>query len=298
MKVSRGLAAGTAVALATLTATGCGGGSAAGSGVTVVASFYPLAYVAGQVGGDLVEVADLTQPGVEPHDLELKPQQLAAVQDADVLLYESGFQAAVDDAVGQADRADSATLDVTDVVTLHPLPGTDTPDPHVWLDPQAMTAITAAVVDRLSTADPTHARTYARNGAALNDRLHALDRDFRVGLADCEVRQVVTGHAAFGYLTARYGLTQVPIAAVDPSSEPSAEQLARISDLVRRDDISTVFTEELSSPRVADTIAAETGARTATLSPVEGLSSTTADDDYFSLMRRNLAALRAANRCA
>ncbi|MFY0409756.1 metal ABC transporter substrate-binding protein, partial [Solicola sp. PLA-1-18] len=289
-----------------LAACGSGGtgSSDADSGPRVAASFYPFAYVVEQVGGTAVDVENLTSPGTEPHDLELKPRQVADVQDADLVVYETGFQAAVDEAVEQGDLSEDQRLDVADVVTLldasedgaesdghdhaegeehsHDEEGHDhgSTDPHVWLDPANMAKITDAVVERLSDIDPDQAATFEKNGTAFKARLTELDTSFRQGLAQCETRDIVTSHAAFGYLAKAYDLTQVPIAGIEPGNEPTAAQLADITRLVRQDGITTVFTEELASPAVADTVASETGATTATLSPIEGLTDDTADETY------------------
>lgn len=291
----------------------CGTSSGAGNGndgkPTIAASFYPFAYVAERVGGSFVTVENLTSPGVEPHDVELKPKQVADVQDADLVVYEQDFQAAVDAAVDQADRSEDGTLDVASVVTLKPVQsgaaeegheedGHGDEDPHAWLDPDNMIAITKAVETKLSTIDPVHAADYAANAAALEAELTTLSADFATGLETCRTRTIVTSHAAFQYLAARYELTQVPIAGIDPSNEPSPAQLASITKLVRNEGITTIFTEELVSPAIADTIADETGVATATLDPIEGLSDDTADETYVTLMEKNLAALKKANSCS
>lgn len=290
------------------------GGGAGGDKVSVAAAFYPFAYAVQQVGGDLVDVDNLTSPGVEPHDLELRPKQVAAVQDADLVVFEEHFQNAVDEAVDQADRSDDDTVDVADVVTLRPTQaggeeehGDDhaeedhdhgDEDPHTWLDPDNMIAITKAVESRLSTIDPDHADEYAANATAFESELTALGDDFATSLKTCRTRTIVTSHAAFQYLAARYDLTQVPIAGIDPSNEPSPAQLADITQLVRAQGITTIFTEELVSPAIADTIAKETGATTATLDPIEGLSDKTKSETYLTLMRKNLDTLTKANGCS
>jgi zinc transport system substrate-binding protein len=296
-----GVAAGVAAGALLLGGCGMAGGSdGSDSGVSVVAAAYPFAFVAERVGGNGVDVDNLTSPGVEPHDIELTPQQVADVSEADLLVYEQSFQPAVDAAVEQAGLSDDATLDVADVV---PVDATgaedeDAPDPHVWLDPLRMVAITRAVADRLSAVDPGHERTYQANAADLVDDLQALDRAYSRGLADCERTTVVTAHDAFDYLAARYGLDMVPISGIDPTQEPSPGQQAEIADTVEADGITTVFTEELVSPAVTQSIADETGATTATLSPIEGLTDETSDQDYLSLMRANLHALEEANGCS
>ena len=290
----------------------CGSSSKGADGTTsVVASFYPFAYVAEQVGGSHVDVENLTSPGVEPHDLELKPKQVGDVQNANLVVYEKHFQAAVDDAVKQADRSKKDTLDVASVVKLKPLQagaeeghdhgdeGHDPAeeDPHTWLDPQNMVAVTKAVEAKLSAVDPDHASEYAANAAKLTSELETLGTDFATGLKTCRSRTIVTSHAAFQYLAARYDLKQVPIAGIDPANEPSPSQLADITKLVRKEKITTVFTEELVSPAIAETIAKEAGVKTATLDPIEGLSDKTKDQTYLTLMRKNLETLRKANSC-
>ena len=303
------------IALLASCGSSAGSDDAGGSGtVSIAASFYPFAYVAEQVGGQHVDVENLTSPGTEPHDLELKPKQVGAVQDADLVVFEEHFQAAVDEAVDQADRSDDGTLDVASVVTLKPTQaggeeehadeeGHDEhdhgdEDPHTWLDPDNMIAITKAMESKLSTIDPDHAADYAANAARLEAELTTLSTDFETGLKTCTTRTIVTSHAAFQYLAARYDLTQVPIAGIDPSNEPSPAQLADITKLVKAQGITTIFTEELVSPAIADTIAKETGATTATLDPIEGLSADTKGETYLTLMRKNLDTLKKANGCS
>jgi len=160
-----------------------------------------------------------------------------------------------------------------------------------------MIAVAKAVEKRLSAADPDHANAFAANSRRLERELTRLDAAFSDGVKTCRTRTIVTSHAAFHYLAERYRLTQVPIAGIDPTNEPTPSQLADISALVKREGITTIFTEELVSPAIADTVARETGARTATLDPIEGLG----DNDgatYLTLMERNLDAIRTANGCS
>lgn len=288
----------------------CGANGKDDGKTSVVASFYPYAFVAEQVGGSFVNVQNLTAPGAEPHDLELKPKQVAAVQEADLVIYQTDFQPAVDTAVDQAKRSKKNTIDVATHITLDPSSAEEegheeetadedhaATDPHVWLDPVNMRVITNAVETQLSEADPAHADTYRANADKLLAKLDGLNADFEQGLATCRTRTIVTSHAAFHYLAAQYDLTQEPIAGIDPSNEPSPSQLADITDLVREQGITTIFTEELVSPAIADTIARETGATTATLDPIEGLSDDTKDETYVTLMEKNLATLTKANSC-
>jgi zinc transport system substrate-binding protein len=259
----------------------CAGCGPAGGPRSVVAAFYPLAYAAEQVGGPAFDVRNLTPPGAEPHDVELTPRSVAEIQRAGVVLYLShGFQPAVADAVA---HADGKRIDVLAGLDLKAKAGRT--DPHVWLDPVLYARIVRRVgraLDRPSAA------------AALARRVSNLAREYRRGLAHCARRDFVTSHAAFGYLAARYGLRQIAITGIDPESEPAPRKLASLVRLVRREHVGTVFFERLASPRLAQTIAREAGARTAVLDPIEGLTpnEVRSGATYFSLMRHNLHELR------
>jgi len=268
---------------------GCGSGGSSGGRKTVVAAFYPLAYTAQEIGGPAYDVVNLTPPGAEPHDLELTPRAVGRIESADVVLYLShGFQPAVSKAV---DQASGTTVDVLSGLTLNSAAGQEeglTADPHVWLDPVLFAQLAKHI-----------GRALQRSPAKFDARLSSLDREFRRGLKHCARTEVVTSHAAFGYLAQRYGLQQVPITGLTPESEPSPKQLTSVIKLVKRTHATTVFFETLVSPRLAETVAREVGAHTAVLDPIEGLTPTeqTRGDDYFTLMRRNLANLRKALAC-
>lgn len=290
---------------------GCGAGDADDDRLDVVTSFYPATFLAERIGGDLVDVTTLTSPGTEAHDLELSAKQVIALNEAAVVVHLSQFQPAVDHAVAEAERDPATTADMAAGVA--PLESVEEHehddheghghehaggDPHLWLAPASMITAAETVRDALIAADPEHAEAYERNAAALRGDLEALDAEFRAGLARCERRDFVTSHAAFGHLAHAYDLHQIAISGLDPHAEPSTAALARITDLVRAEGITTVFTERLASPALAETVARETGARTAVLDPIEGLTEETADEDYLSLMRQNLAALQEANGCS
>jgi zinc transport system substrate-binding protein len=271
------------VASLATTLVGCTrqGDRAADGKVSVVASFYPLAEAAQRVGGDQVAVTNLTPPGVEAHDLELRPQDVEAIATADVVLYlGGGFQPAVEDALG-----DAAGMSV---------------DPHVWLDPVLYEGIVRTVERALIDVDPAGASTFRRNADGYLSELGGLDEAFKAGLADCERNVIVTSHAAFGYLAGRYGLTQEAITGLSPEAEPDAQRLAQLEAFVQREGVTTIFTEDQVSPAVAETLAGEAGVTTAVLHPLESLTADqeAAGADYGSLMRENLSALRSALGCA
>jgi zinc transport system substrate-binding protein len=275
---------------------GCGSGAGNG-GTRVVAAFYPLAFAAERVAGDTVEVTNLTPAGVEPHDVELSARDVERIGDADLVVYlGSGFQPALERAV-QSTGADA--VDVLDGLSLageaeyghdgEP-EGEPALDPHVWLDPVRF----AAVVENVARAlgQPERARTLVAG-------LERLDAEFAKGLRDCERRELVTSHAAFGYLADRYRLEQVALTGLSPEAEPTPGELHDVVEEVREHGATTVFFETLVSPRLAETVAREVGAETAVLNPLEGLTQAELDrgEDYFSIMRDNLGALRRALGC-
>ncbi|WP_275002821.1 metal ABC transporter substrate-binding protein [Promicromonospora iranensis] len=311
--------------VASATLAGCSTSGASGSadesdGVTVLASFYPLQYVVQQIGGDLVTVDNLTPPAAEPHDLELSPAQVREIGTADLVVYLSGFQNAVDEGVEA--RAPEHVIDAADAAGLvehaeeqheeehageteeehaehadeHDHGATD---PHFWLDPSRLAAVGQAVADELAAMDPEHADEYAAGAQRLGQQLDELDQEFADGLAACQGATLVTSHAAFGYLADRYALEQVGISELDPEVEPSPARLREIGDVVEERGVKTLYSETLVSPKVTETLASDLGVETAVLDPLEGLSdeATAAGDDYVSVMRANLAELEEGLVC-
>jgi zinc transport system substrate-binding protein len=305
------------VAVAAAAACGAGAGAAdASDRLRVVAAFYPLEFVAERVGGDRVSVTGLASPGADAHEWELAPSQVAAIDSADLVIYLSGFQPSVEGAV--AEYAPEA-FDATGVVPLLTSPesgpeagdgarkgdgeddhggghGTGSTDPHVWLDPDRLATITGAVAERLSVIDPDHAGGYAARAEALRADLAAMDAAYAGGLAGCQRREIVVSHAAFGYLADRYGLRQIAISGLAPEDEPTPQQVAAVVEQAREHGATTVFSEVLAGPEVAELIAEQLGAATATLDPIEGLAPSSRED-YLSLMRANLATLREGLAC-
>jgi zinc transport system substrate-binding protein len=269
---------------------GCGPGGSSSGKQSVAAAFYPLAFAADRLAGSRYNIENLTPPGAEPHDLELTPKKVAEIERADVVLYLShGFQPSVADAV---DQSSGDKVDVLSALQLHAAGAEQeeglTADPHVWLDPVLFESVVRRIAKALD-ASP----------GPLVAELQKLDGEFRAGLSNCTRKEVVTSHAAFGYLAQRYGLRQIAITGLSPEAEPTPKELSDVVRLVKRTHATTVFFETLVSPRLADTVAREIGAKTEVLDPIEGL---TPDEQrggatYFTLMRQNLANLRQALGC-
>ena len=298
----------------TAAASGAGPTAAPSGALTVSTSFYPIQYLAQAIGGEHVAVTSVTPTNVEPHDFELSPKDVTALSASSLVLYVSGFQPSLDDALAQVsgptvvDLAGSVDLVHHDGVeeeheegategateAAHDHGAAAALDPHFWLDPVRMQAAAKAVEAALAQADPAHADDYAANLDTLNATLTDLNTSYSTGLGHCERTTFVTSHAAFGYLADRYSLTQASISGVDPESEPSPAELAEVKKVVESTGTTTIFTEELVSPETAQAVAAETGAQTRVLSPIE---SAPESGDYAGVMRTNLEELRTALSC-
>ncbi len=292
--------------------------------IRVIASFYPLQFVAQEVGGDLVAVDNLTPPGGDPHFVELSPARTRDVGEADVVVTLGGFIAAVDDAIAQRDP--EIVVDAADIVQLMPASVTgghahddessehahegyshdeepdddhahayDTGgyDPHFWLDPVLLAELAVPVADALSQVDPANAEVFAANAADLVERLHELDAQFAEALAPFAGATMITNHTAFGYLAHRYGLNQVGITGLDHHIEPSPARMREIAEMARHYGVSTLFYETLVSPRVVQALANDLGINAVVIDTLEGLTPAgiEAGDDYITIMLRNLDVL-------
>ena len=337
-------AAATALALSACSSTASSGDSSSKDGsLTVMASFYPLKYLAEKIGGEHVSVTSLTPDGAEPHDLELSPKMVDSLSSADAVIYLAGFQSAVDEAIEQ--QAPKTVIDVSSAAELveagtdanhpaeeeaseetqsgeteahdhdheghnhdhegHDHEGHDhadhdhhhdmSADPHFWLDPVRMAKAATLVGDKLAEADSAHADTYKANAKALAEELTTLGDTLVAKTSTCKVKTFVTAHTAFGYLADRTGLTQVGISGLDPDSSPSPARLAEISQIAKEQGVTTIFTEALIDPKVAQTLADDLGITTAVLDPIE--SQTYASKDYAATMNSNIDALTKALDC-
>ena len=327
-------AAATALTLSACTSPSTSnGGSSKDGKLTVMASFYPLQYLAEKIGGEHVSVTSLTPEGAEPHDLELSPKMVDSLSSADAVIYLAGFQSAVDEAIEQ--QAPKTVIDVSSAAKLveagtdanhpsedeedatdeaqsgeteahdHDHEGADhadhdhhhdmSADPHFWLDPTRMANAATLVGDKLAEADSAHADTYKANAKALAEDLNALSDTLVTKTSTCKVKTFVTAHTAFGYLADRTGLTQVGISGLDPESSPSPARLAEIAQIAKEQGVTTIFTEALIDPKVAQTLADDLGITTAVLDPIE--SQTDASKDYTATMNSNIDALTKALDC-
>lgn len=256
---------------------------------TIIATFYPLAYFATQVGSQNFSVISLTPPGIEPHEYEPTPQDLVKIESAAVVIINGGGIDVWAERLAPTWRAQGKK-----VIILN-----DQADPHSWLDPVIAQKEIAAIAETLTAADPTHAAEYQERAKAYQTKLEQLHQEYVAGLAQCATRDLVVSHDAYHYLTTRYNLNLLPIAGLSPDAEPSAKQLADLTEKIKAKDIKYIFFESLTSPKLAETLARETGARTLVLNPIEGLTAEdqAAGKNYDILMRENLQNLRMALVC-
>ncbi|WP_369213652.1 metal ABC transporter substrate-binding protein [Streptomyces flavofungini] len=308
------LASATALGLTALTACSTSAADDKDGKLDVVASFYPMQYLAEQIGGDHVSVTNLTEPGQEPHDLDVSAKQRGQLEESDVALHLKGLQPAVDDAIDQSGiktKVDAAALtsmekhgnEVGGHEHGHEEEGHEGhghghshegADPHIWLDPVKYAEVAEGVGKALEKADPKHAKTYEKNTAKLVKRLGGLDSSFKDGLKDTKSKVFITTHAAFGYLAERYGLTEEAISGLDPEGEPSAKRVKDLQRMAKEDGVTTVFYETLVSDKTAKTLANDADLRTDVLDPIEGITDKSKGDDYIQVMESNLKALQKA----
>jgi zinc transport system substrate-binding protein len=290
------------VALTAIAAVGCRQPPEARPALKVVASFYPLYFFAQQIAGDNADVVNITPPGNEPHDYEPSAQDMARIEHAKLLILNGdGLEAWGDRVVATIDPARTRVVIAGgDLATQKVIEdGESTLDPHLWIAPPLARSIVDKIEKGFEQADPQNAGFYAGRARTVDSALRDLDTAYRDGLAHCARRDIVTSHAAFGYLAATYHLNQISIAGLSPDAEPSPRQLAAIAEFVKKNNATVIFFESLASPKLSEALAKEVGARTMVLDPLEGLT----NDDvatgktYFTQMRQNLATLETALQC-
>lgn len=284
--------------------------------IRVAASFYPLYFFATQIGGDKAEVINITPAGSEPHDYEPTAKDIAKIEQSNLLIlngfglesWSENIQKNIDPkktlvVLGSTGIIDGGACGIN--TKDYPLPLTEKQkesiclDPHIWIAPFMATNIVQNILDGFVKADPANAEYYQANAAALKNKLIALDSEYQNGLANCQLKTFITSHDAFGYLAQIYGLRQIAIAGLSPDAEPSPAQLIDVAKTAKAENIKYIFFESLASPKLSQTIAAEVGAQTLVLDPIEGLTKNeiAAGDNYFTVEENNLKNLQTALQC-
>ncbi len=265
----------------------------------IAASFYPLAFLAREIAGSDYEVVSVTPGGVEPHDFEPSPQDIVRLQSAK-LLFANGFgiDAWVERLQPTLIEHGVKVVTLTDGIDSKGITVMDS-NPHLWLDPQAMEVYAQTIAKTLSSQFPSQQMLFTANAKAMEAKLSALDRSYKTGLVNCRLHEVIVSHDAFAYLASRYEFSVIAIAGFSPQEQPSAKHIGELVTLAKEKGIKTIFFETLVSPKLSQTLAAEVGATTSVLDPIEGFSETdlAAGKSYFTAMESNLQALRVAMEC-
>ncbi len=268
----------------------------------ITASFYPYYFFASEIGSNKVQVTNITPAGAEPHDYEPTSGDLVLISSSKLLILNGQVEpwgAKIQtDLKGKSTKvlvagAGLFTQKVTDEE------GLTATDPHIWLSPTRAKVQVRAILNELSQIDPSNKDYYSTNANKLLAELDNLDNSFKKGLNSCQNKNIVTSHAAFGYLASDYGLRQIPIAGLSPDAEPSLKEMANITNFVKTNGIKYIFFESLVSPKLSQTIAGATGAQTLVLDPLEGLTpdALAKGGNYFTVMNQNLQNLRIALEC-
>ena len=268
----------------------------------VVTSFYPLYFFAQQIGSDRAAVTNIVPAGAEPHDYEPTAQDMAQMEKSRLIVVNGGGLEAWSDRLAKNISAKNTTIVVAGegLLTREMREnGAVTTDPHIWLDPVLAKKMAERIALGFEAVDPEHAAFYRENAGRLLEQLDDLDATYRSGLQACAEKNIITSHSAFGYVAAEYGFNQVSIAGLSPDAEPSSAELANIVQFAKVNHVRYIFFERLASPKLSQTIATEVGAETLVLNPIEGLSDEeiARGEDYFSVMRENLAHLQTALQC-
>lgn len=270
--------------------------------ISVVTSFYPLYYFTSEIGKNYVSITNLTPSGAEPHDYEPSTQDILTIQKSKLLIINgAGLEPWVEKLTSDLAANHIKTIAVADTIADRSVvaEGQTQQDPHIWLDPVLAKTIASRITQALIDIDADHTIDYQKNATILEQKLDALDKNFKETLVNCKQKNIITAHAAFGYMAQQYGFTQVALTGLSPDQEPSPQTLAVIADQAKKDSIKYIFFESLVSPRLADTIAKEIGAQTLVFNPLEGLTpeEVSRGEDYFSVQQENLKTLKIALEC-
>ncbi len=270
--------------------------------LSVVASFYPLYYFAQQIGGNKITVYNITPAGAEPHDYEPTPQDIARIEQSSLLVLNGGALEPWGDKITPTLKNKHVFVVVAGkkLFTLHAEENGDAVlDPHIWLDPLLAKEEARSILEAIMRIDPANRQYYTARFDNLANRLDALNQNYAKGLKHCAQNDIITSHAAFGYLAHAYGLSQITIGGITPDEEPSAQKIAQISRFAKTHDVRYIFFERLVNPRLSQTIADEAGAKTMVLDPIEGITDREIQSgiNYFTIMQHNLTNLRTALQC-
>lgn len=266
----------------------------------VITSFYPLYFFASQIGGNKAEVQNITPAGAEPHDYEPTAQDMARIEKSNLLILNGGNLEAWGDKIKENTKGVVTVIAGKGLINQKMTEGEQSiQDPHIWLSPALAQQEIKTILDGFIQIDVQNKSYYNENANKLLSQINSLDMEFKHGLANCNQKDIITSHAAFGYLAQTYGLNQVAISGLSPDEEPSPKQLAEVARFAKNHNVKYIFFEKLVSPKLSETIASEIGAKTLVLDPIEGVSKEDAKmgKNYLTIMKENLNNLKIALEC-
>lgn len=262
------------------------------SKLQIVTSFYPLYFFTTQIAQNKASVHNITPAGAEPHDYEPTTKDMVKIENSRLLIINGGnFEGWANNAQNIIDKQTTTIVNIGRSFVGQ--------DPHFWLDPMMAKKEVEIITQNLIIADPANTDFYNNNSKLLTAKLEILNNQFKTELSNCQKKDIITAHAAFGYLAREYNLNQISISGLSPDAEPSTKKLTEIANFAKKNQIQYIFFESLVSPKLANTIAQEIGAKTLVLNPIEGLT----DEDikngknYFTEMQNNLTNLKIALQC-
>jgi zinc transport system substrate-binding protein len=273
------------------------------NGKTITTSFYPLYYFTKQIVGDKANVINITPSGSEPHDYEPTTTDIINIEKSELLVLNGGTLEAWGNKIQTQFKNSSTKVIVAGKGLTSEIykneNGNNATDPHIWLDPKLAEKEANTIAESLYEIDPTNQVYYQDNWSTLNKKLAQLDHDYTNGLSSCSSKNIITSHAAFGYLAKDYNFNQIAISGLSPDSEPSPSQLSNIANFAKKNNVKYIFFESLASPKLSQTIANEIGAKTMVLNPIEGLTpaENKLGENYISIMGNNLSNLKIALEC-
>lgn len=275
--------------------------------IKVITTLFPLYDFAKNIGQDKIEVYLLLPPGVEAHAFEPKPSDLAKINEADIFIYTGKFMEPwVEDILKSIANQDLIIIDASQSAQMITGVFNDKNepigliDPHIWLDFDNDKMIVETITKALSARDPNNSDYYKQQAIDYQNKLIALDAEYRISLANCLSREIIYGgHYAFGYLANCYQLKYLAAQGVSPDSEPTAQDLIRLVEQIKKNDIKYIFYEELTTAKIAETLTEETETKMLLLNAAHNITKTDFENgiSFFDIMAENLANLKIGLQC-
>jgi zinc transport system substrate-binding protein len=273
----------------------------------VITTLFPLYDMARNIGGDRAEVTLLLPPGVEPHSFEPRPGDIVKIAKADVFIYTGKFMEPwAADIIRRVTNKDLIIVDASAGTKMIPAVFHDadepagTSDPHIWLDFDNAKIMVKNIAGSFQTKDSADSGYYQRRAADYSNKLTELDSSFRSTLSTCKNREIIYGgHYAFGYMASRYGLKYLAAQGISPDAEPTANDMANLVKQIKKDKIKYIFYEELTSPKIAETLAGETNVRLLMLNAAHNVTREQFDQkvSFFDILKNDLDNLKTGLEC-